>query len=428
MTIRIFAGPLAAVLLSGTPALADTVQSEMDAALGQPESQFRLVHQKEALVLGTLGSFGPSLAIATLPDARLVAGGADDQDKTRAVAEITAGSDGGRATIKIGHSTNWETGTDTATDLGVDTWALTLSAPVDKSGSTTIAGTGGLPNDFSIKLSFSQFIGSVKGDWFSGYDVYQLALQKCYATIAPHRTTEEILADTPPSDAEKKDAKARRDKTCGGPDAVEGPNANDVIAKFIGPAAASGVQNAVTGSTFMWGADISTGYNKFEYYNPMTAAKLNSTGTTWTAGGFLAWSPGADPVLISLGLQFARTYKPGSQGTLCAVPSPLPAVLTCVTGALGAPKVQEKFDTSLEFKREIPLDGVFKKVGLTALGFDAKFDYDVKNDTYGLDVPLSFVADKDGNLVGGIDVNWDSEKHNVAVGLFVSSAFSLFPG
>ncbi len=387
----------------------------------------------------TFAGLGPSSPLDPLPDERLLLPhDLTGKPTNKALAQITAANEGNRATIKIANTRPWQSthdnkdGSDVWT-LGLTSWSFAVSAPVDKSGGpTTILAAGGLPSDFQAKINFSQFIAYVKEDIPRQQEIYEqaLGLQKACKDAfkqSDFQTPDERDAKKDPTGDEKKAfAAAVAEKCDPSPDLPGG--ARPLIAKYL-PAEDLAAYNAGSVSdAYMWGAEASVGYQKFDFFDALTAVKSGTTGTPWSAKGYAAWSPGSTAVLLLAALEYQKSYKAGTTGTLCPLPAPAPAVLTCVTGAIGAPTPVEKLIASLEFKRELALPDAFNAIGLTSLGLDAKFAYDTKSDVYSFDMPLSFAIDKDKNLVGGVDLGWQSDHHQFVVGLFLSSAFTLFPG
>jgi hypothetical protein len=398
-----------------------------------------------------LKSTGPGQATDTLPDSRN--GGSSDSGHSSSlstIAQINASSSNGQATLKIarsdsyGHSRPAKAGGGTEVSTRTVTWSLVLSAPLNKSdpdAPTTILASGGLPSDFSAKFGFSVFDGWLTTNRDAMNAIGMRALNICKDKLSTaEKAQSDAQADFERANGELDAKKAALDQAEDRYATLKtlcdnGGGDYDTLVKAdvleLSQAERDAFKNAKMSSNaggLVWGGDATIGYSKFDYFDMVTAAKLSSTGTPWSAHAYAGWLPSRDALLVLAGLAYQDSFKASATGTLCPAPAPVPPVLQCVTGAIGAPKETKSLVTSLELRRELALPDAFKSVGLSELGIDAKFAYDTTTDIYSFDLPLSFAMDDKKNLVGGVDFGWQSDKHDFVVGLFFSSAFSLLPG
>lgn len=333
-----------------------------------------------------------------------------DQDNVaalNAIASVTAGSENSRATLKIVRSNleNDFTAVDQVHGIydwtsSLSNWSLILSAPIQKSSaSTNIFATGVLPSDFQAKVGYSIFDGRSRTNFDEYTDVIARARKAC-------------------EDAEKDHPDKL--KQCSG---NMGLNADQVVKQYLPNLDYS----QLTEDTYAYtlGVEASVGYLKSDFIKSATAKKDSTTNTPWSAKAYAGWVPSNDAFLILGGLEYQKSYADGKSGTLCPTGSG-GSILTCVSGALDAPKESEKLIGSAEIRRQLPLGEMFQKFGLKYLGVDLKVAYDTKNRVTSIDLPLSVAMDDKKNLIGGVRFDWQSDNHDFIAGLFMGSAFSLF--
>jgi hypothetical protein len=323
----------------------------------------------------TFSRTGTSSAQESLVDYRFVPK-PDDKPANTALVEISASNQNSRATLKFAHTTNKSGFKDNATTNQTDftneieSYSLILSAPVDKADtSASVLPIGTLPTDFQAKFGYT---------WYKGY----------------MRVTR--------------------------------PQAQAPVSSPAGVP-----QNSLEGWAYTSGFAATVGYSQFDYYTVAMPTKSSTTDLPWSAQAFFGYVRSKDALLMLAGIEYQDAFTAGKAGTLCPVPSPTPPVLTCVTGALSAPKETKKLFTSLEFRDQIaldqhPLTQPLADFGFKSLGFDAKFAYDVKNDVYGFNLPITFASDEKNTLSGGVQFGWSSDKHSFIAGLFIGAPFTLF--
>ncbi len=160
------------------------------------------------------------------------------------------------------------------------------------------------------------------------------------------------------------------------------------------------------------GVTAKFGYQSFNYIDASTGAKAKQDETPWALGAFYAYNPNAWRSIFTLGFQYQHAFKEGDNGTVC--PASGGAAVRCSTGALGKPTERNKKLLTAEARKDFVRAGV----GLT-------FTRDFESHVWGLELPISFLKDKDGNYIGGVKAAWRSDNHVFGVGVFVGSTFGL---
>ncbi len=344
---------------------------------------------------------GVSLGSDTSPDARSSA--PTRSDTINAVINIDAATNNNRATLKLQWTkpvTDIHSGHDWM--IGSNNFTFALSAPIGQGGdSTNVIASGGLPSDFRATLGFSHFLSKTEGyDEDKLIDLYKQAMSACDG----FNTREKHVS-----------AQRNCDK-----------NADELVDENLSNAQKRAYQEALgTEFAFAFGLEGNVGYQKFAFLDPAFVTKMNSSRTPWSAKAYIGVVPWNVPVYVLGAIEYENVYKAGATGTLCLVPPPGP-VLTCQTGAVGAPTFEKSFVASLEARWQSSLP--FGSIGLSSVGFSPKFAYDTNKNVYGFDLPITFVQDSKKNLVGGLRIGWQSDEHDFIAGLFVGSAFSLLGG
>ncbi|MDB5740222.1 MAG: hypothetical protein JWP16_1262 [Alphaproteobacteria bacterium] len=364
-----------------------------------------------------LKSTGPARAGDTIIDSRSAVQATDKTARNNAVAEISASGADGRATLKLGHAYTEalvpQIGDVISWGSQQTSWSFAISAPLDKSADQTdILTSDALPSDFQAKIGFSRFVSHFSLNARKMVSLHEAARKNCYDANGAS-TYYKPIAPGPPSVDHLVPA-------------CDGVNARKLEAEYL-PDGQATLENQMRSLMYAYGGEAGIGYGKFDYFDAVSAAANHSTSIPWSVKAYAGILPSTDALLILASVEYRDSFKAGKTGTLC----PLPAgatVLTCVTGAVGAPKDTKALALALEARREWAVESpVLNGLGMTALGIDPKFSYDVKNKEYGFQVPLSFVMDEKKNLVGGVSLGWTSSTHDIVAGIFFGSAFGFSP-
>jgi hypothetical protein len=315
--------------------------------------------------------------------------------------QFTASSAGSDVSIKLGGGWSGVTLADAthagwATDSG---WSLTLSAPLSKGADfTTVATLDKLASGTALKLHWGQFRVKVRQGATDPVvtDITKAARTECV------RQANEAKQPTKPCEAPfiddsfiEKYQKARY---------------GEFMQAFF-PAAPA----------FAYGLEGGVGYKNFSYLDAV-AGKHDTVRDSLSAKAYFSIYPYGDPSSVTASLSYQHAFKDAKSSTLCPTPGG-PGPLVCLTGPVGRPLNDDATLLSLEARREFATTGVpfAKKFALSA-----QVTRDFHSDVTGVDVPVYFVPDEKGNLIGGLRFGWTSEKNEATFGLFVGSAFSLF--
>lgn len=279
-----------------------------------------------------------------------------------------------------------------------DTWSITASAPLSKSGDdTTIANLDGLTNSASLELGFSQF--RAPGVKRSAAEVFGKVSE---LDVVCRRVFEarKLKENTPV------------------PDKLEGCDANLVYTHGDSDdihAFDSAFWNLdKSRARWLWGGTAKLGYQDYEYLTTDSTTKQKRNETPWSVGAWGAVQPGDVPWLLLANVQYQRAFKDGDNAVVCPVPTP-PNPTVCAAGALNAPKSITKKLLTLELRGR-PGD----------FGFALSVTRDFEAKVTGVDIPLYLVADKDGKLTAGLKAGWRSDTKKAGVGIFVGVPFGLY--
>lgn len=309
-------------------------------------------------------------------------------------AQLLAANGNSSATIKLSKVTSIVEAGDVAR---FNTWSLTASAPLDKSGKDAIvANLDGLASAASVEFAFTSF--SARG--VHSAKVVKSKLPTLDAICRRAHEARKALDQTPV------------------------PETLDCDSDFVSKYGSSDDQHAYE-SVFweldkdayrwLWGATAKAGFQNYEFVTVSATATQKTSGKPWSIGLWGGFQPGDREVLLTLNAQYQRAMEEGDASTVCPVPSQSATSTVCVTGPLDAPKEVTKRLLTAEARARISGFGV---------AFSLTRDFAAK--TTGVEIPIYFWTDKDGKLTAGLKVGWTSKKNETAVGVFIGTPFALF--
>lgn len=275
----------------------------------------------------------------------------------RPAVEFKASQDSGRVSLKWGNALGRINGGGNAAGevWHFFQWTLTASMPLKKSPELSdIATLDGLANSSALELAIGSFSGRVEP--VQGKSVYSV------------REWDE---------------------------------------KFI----------ATPSAKVAWGLTGKVGYEKFDFLDATAFKKASDSRTPWSAKAYLGIIPDSKTAAVDIAYEYQDAFKAQDQKTICPAASGA-SVVTCLTGALGAPKETKKSIFSFEGKTKLPI--AIYGVSVAAA---AKLSYEAKSDVFGVDVPVYLVSDE--KLSGGIRTGYRSDTKSMVVGIFISTP--LFP-
>ena len=309
-------------------------------------------------------------------------------------AQVQAVKGSSSASIKYASIRSFSEGDDLAV---FNTLSVTGSAPLNRNGDdTTIANLDGLTNGASIEFGFTQF----------------RAVEK--------RSAKTVISKVTELDAVCKNVYEAR-KTKEGtavPDKNDGCDSN--LVRTYGSAEDIHAYESIfwkldrSGFRWLWGGTAKLGYQDYEFLTADSTTKQKRNETPWAAGIWGAVQPGDVPWLLLLNAQYQKAFKEGDNGAVCPVPTPLGSTV-CATGAINAPKEITKKLLTLEVRGR-----------LDELGLSLSVTRDFEAKVTGVDLPIYFVADKDGKLTAGVKAGWRSDTKKGSLGVFVGIPFGLY--
>lgn len=305
-------------------------------------------------------------------------------------AELSAGSDGSRASIRAvwDHSHRW------AGAANFSSTSVNASAPLDKGGSgqTSLASLDALSNGFELGVNFSRF--RMRGQ-LSPFDrdgaLYPRVREICKYSGAKQCDDDQIAAG------------------------LEAKGEHALLAEFLG------YFQRADSTDSIWGLKAKVGQSTFDYFELPTLQKRDETELPWSAGAYYALVSRTRRTLYSFGVDYQESYKASSTATACPLPDYV-THLQCVTGSLAGPGKKEKHLASVEMRHQFE-GGTWFPDGV---GMSLKFTRDFNNNESGVDLPLYLFRSDKGFLTGGIRAGWtDTDQFNG--GVFVGTDFGVLP-
>lgn len=315
------------------------------------------------------------------PDVQADRAGGATLDKTLSSlsgVELTAAAEGAAATIKLGRVTSRKN--------GIHTWSVTATSPFDSD-----AGEGGFSLDsftagssLKIEYTWSNLFGEI-------VNRADRVLAFCESEAKARSIAAPALCDSHWVDA----------------------NARDRLDDFNRLAVAPG---AFAISIAPFGK---VGHKEFKYLDAASLAESEETETPWAVGVAVAVQPVLTRRLYVAKFEHQRDYEAQEKRTIC--PAATGAPVTCLTGALGPPKHDDKDLVTLEFRQRF----------VDHFGFSVAATYDIGSEDFGVDVPVYLVGGEDYS--GGIRVGFKREgkstkkdKDDLTVGVFIARSLSLY--
>lgn len=364
----------------------------------------------------------------------------DGVDENRALAELEASTDDTTATIKTG----WTISTGaSARKARTDTFSLSASAPLSKTGSTSLVSGNGFPNAFVLSGKFTRYLVATRNP-FGNPALRQLCAD--VARVAEPEVEEALVQLALDAGASEADAKAfaakraederkkRRDqllavaRELGQAEAQAAEFADRRLSEETSPQCDSDfiATNAPerlaefdaffwepNRSHLFWGFSASVGRSEFKYLNA-DLSENSAAKTPWGASLFGAIVPPRMRTLITGGLEHRDKYKAADDQTICPQDAAA-AQLTCKTGPLAGPA---------DVTEELAFVEVRRKLGKRAASLKVAYDFESEN--FSADLPIYLIPSSDKGLAGGLRFGW-TEKDGAQYGVFVSSTFTLTP-
>lgn len=281
-------------------------------------------------------------------------------------------------------------------------FSLTFTAPLDEdTGRGDFLTVDGLPSQWSVggKLSFSfldfnginQRIGSR-----SGY--LQKAKQNCLVAEQNARLSEE-----------------ERASKCDLMESQVGDYLNEDDLNALNNDRQAVLDDLEKRPFALVNLSANVGTQEFSFYESNTLAESKLRKYSWSGGVWVGYLPKLRSKLFLVGgFEAKKSYKDAKKATYCPTGAVTPTV-KCTTGPFGPP--EEEIDYKFALKARYQIGG---GVGLELAGA-----YDAHDDSWGIELPVYFIMDKDGGLTGGIRAAYDSKEKDVQFGIFVGKTFGF---
>jgi len=299
--------------------------------------------------------------------------------------EVQATTDASNASIKV---------SSVATGRFFTTWQGVASAPLSKTeNQTNVAAAQGFPDSFVFTAKYS------------GYNLAAALSAPDLTSASAKETIDQVCADVKAkakgmSDDDLKKLKCSEDSMDLGVVGKYAPqDLSRAQALFFDPSKPD----------TMWGATGTVGYRSFQYLQT-SGGKLKANRTPVGGSLFLGIIPPHTLTLFTGGAEYRRKYKESDSGAICP-----PASVQCKTGPVGAPTRNDQKLAYFEVRRLMSNHAVSLKTA-----------YDFASHHWSGDLPIYLIKTPTGALAGGVRASWEQTK-GAQFGVFVSSAFSLFP-
>jgi len=318
--------------------------------------------------------------------------------------ELSAASQGGQVSLTLGQSVRATAVQPDQVRAEGTAWSITASAPVDKGGGdTSLATLDSFSDSFAVKARIARL-------WMTTPNL-----------LSPDGEYLEVISDAVEGCKVKAGSDQSKAAAC---------EEADIDEDFIKANAAERLRDyhrLVTQQREAYGIGLeaSVGYRHYSFLDRATATKNTSDKVPWGLKVFGTYLPGHGTALTA-SVAYQRGYKEGDALVVCPLPSP-PSATICQSGPGGEPFRKDKVLLAFEARHMFDLsrtrwqNGVIDRIGL-----GPQFTYDAKNDEFGIDLPVYFVPDAKGNLIGGIRLGYKTAPDHFTAGVFVGGAFDLF--
>ncbi len=357
-------------------------------------------------------------------------------------AQLIVESDFGKSNAKISFST----ASDHPSGFGEQSFALTLNAPLTSDGSRADFVTeSGLPGKFGVDLSLSISLSPTR-EIFENQSNMNLTreiakLQGNAKTICEANYTEylERMTIADPKNVLQRKWNSLSEYCPIIIEQLENQTPKDVArmlgeseerAKIIIDELSSNLlyltDEAIKKPYFMMNVAGSWRLEDYKFRDPMTLAKGKKRRSDFTAGLAVGYLPRLDSkVLFGGSVEYRNKFKAESNTIRCPTGSTDPSI-ECFEAAFKPPKQMEQYILS-GLARYLNVD--------MGLGGEIKGSWDAKNNIWGAEIPIYFIANKDNQLNAGVRFKWASgdgepepmggDKDVWNFGIFVSKPFDF---
>lgn len=175
-------------------------------------------------------------------------------------------------------------------------------------------------------------------------------------------------------------------------------------------------------SYLAWQVTGGVGRRPYSHRDPVSLAPISDDRTVFSFASSLLYVPslGGNMAYI-IGAEIERSYGLPSAEIRCPGGPAVPAPVRCFESAFGPP----------ERETEATIFGAIRynaaDLGLPISG-EIRVAVDPGSGEWGVEAPIYFLRDADGNLNSGVRVGYDSEDDDVFFGVFVGTNFNFLGG
>ncbi len=309
---------------------------------------------------------------------------------------IETGSDSSRANLSFSKAKS-------AGDGKLQTTKFTISAPLAKSGGTSLNRFGTLASDGNLELSHVRF-----GRLWDFDPLTTTEIEGFQSQILAKMKNEKDKICKKDADCKSKVAKLR---------AKEIKPELSCIKAFLGDPGVKDYKSKnvhTPKSTPFLGAAIALGYKTFDFKNPMDNSDDSATETPWSVELYTGRYSSDRKSLFRLGFSYKEDFKASKELSICQAPDEN-GRQECEANRFAGPEDDNESAAFIEFRRQFSKESFLKAMQI-------KFSYDFEENEPEIDIPLYLFSDSKKNLNGGVRVTWQ-EKNDISVGLFVGAAF-----
>lgn len=302
--------------------------------------------------------------------------------------QILVGTENARASLKLDQSSQIG---DTVGTTHFWSRSLVFSAPINKDSTngTELIGLGGLTNGFEV--------------------AYNATRMRTEGLGRPKKGEPSLLFSMPTHCKELGIPISECDYSTLLRVAKAKSSGHDALAS---KAKAIANDYALPGRVFFQGFRLKAGHDEMSFYDPASLSKDSEDKIPWSTGVFVGRLSGS--AYYSAGIDLLHGYKASKAGTACPAPDPISGISRCITGPLGEPSTERRHLLNVEARW---LWGE-RAIGVTIMR-------DVRNDHWGLEIPIYLFPNDKGLLSGGLRLSW-TDIDRFSAGVFVGAPFKLF--
>lgn len=170
-----------------------------------------------------------------------------------------------------------------------------------------------------------------------------------------------------------------------------------------------------------FGLDATVGFNDFEWVDGNSFLPMKQRRTDWGVAAHIAHYLAGTQTAFTASAAYQRGYKAAAEQLVCPPGTTNPAA-QCRNARIAGPTRDTNFLLSAGMRHRFTgSDGNLLNLAVAPI-----VTYDVKDDVWGVDVPVYVIPGKDGGLSGGIRFGYRSDRDDkFSVGVFVGTTFDI---